>query len=227
MEFKDRIKELRKERDMTQGDLAELLGFKTYTTISKWESGDNLPRGKELKIMANFFNASSDYILGISDTREISKPRPVQLHNPARYDVTIKHANEHNAELIPIVGRIAAGTPTYAEEDIIGYMSLPSDKKKKDDLIYLEVTSDSMDMKFPVGSYVLIDTQTQIENGDVAAVKINGEEVTLKKVKYTDDGLSVMLIPQSHNEDYYPIKVNIEETQLKLIGKAVGMYLSM
>jgi len=106
-------------------------------------------------------------------------------------------------------------------------MSLPPDKKKKDGMIYLEVTSDSMDMKFPVGSYVLIDTQAQVENGDVAAVKLNGEEATLKKVKFIEDNLSLLLIPQSHNEDYYPQKVNIEEAEVKVIGKAVGMYLSM
>lgn len=66
-EFKDRIRELRKARDLTQTELAELMDFKTYTTVSKWESGDNLPRGKELKRLAEYFHVSSDYLLGLSD----------------------------------------------------------------------------------------------------------------------------------------------------------------
>ena len=42
-----------------------MLGYKNYTTVSKWESGDSLPRGKELKLLAEIFNISTDYMLGI------------------------------------------------------------------------------------------------------------------------------------------------------------------
>lgn len=203
----NKLRYLRESKRLRQEDLADRMGIKKQT-ISRYETGERKMNQDVLFELAEIFNVTID---------EFFPPR----------DVTVKRPTNHRVDLVPIVGRIAAGTPTYAEEDILGYMALPPEQKKKDGLMYLEVTSDSMDMKFPVGSYVLIDTQTQIENGDIAAVKLNGEEATLKKVKFLDDSKSVMLIPQSHNEDYYPTKVNIEETRLHLIGKAVGMYLSM
>ncbi|EOF24126.1 helix-turn-helix domain-containing protein [Enterococcus faecalis] len=63
--FAQRLKNLREKRNLTQTELAEMLGYKNYTTVSKWESGDSLPRGKELKLLAEIFNISTDYMLGI------------------------------------------------------------------------------------------------------------------------------------------------------------------
>ncbi|MDU1715123.1 MAG: helix-turn-helix domain-containing protein [Streptococcus vestibularis] len=63
--FAKRLKNLRETKNLTQTELAEMLGYKNYTTVSKWESGDSLPRGKELKLLAEIFNISTDYMLGI------------------------------------------------------------------------------------------------------------------------------------------------------------------
>ncbi|EOH8748971.1 helix-turn-helix domain-containing protein [Enterococcus faecalis] len=63
--FAQRLKNLRETKNLTQTELAEMLGYKNYTTVSKWESGDSLPRGKELKLLAEIFNISTDYMLGI------------------------------------------------------------------------------------------------------------------------------------------------------------------
>ncbi|HEL7521294.1 TPA: helix-turn-helix domain-containing protein [Enterococcus faecalis] len=63
--FAQRLKNLREAKNLTQTELAEMLGYKNYTTVSKWESGDSLPRGKELKLLAEIFNISTDYMLGI------------------------------------------------------------------------------------------------------------------------------------------------------------------
>ena len=68
MIFARRLKEERERKNRTQTELAEILGYKNYTTISKWESGDSLPRGKELKALAKYFEVSADYLLGI-DTK--------------------------------------------------------------------------------------------------------------------------------------------------------------
>lgn len=45
----DRVRELRESQNMTQTELAEMLGMKTYTTVSKWEKNENFPKGKDLK----------------------------------------------------------------------------------------------------------------------------------------------------------------------------------
>jgi len=199
-----KIKSLRESTHMTQEQLAQRMNT-TNQSISRYESGARKANQDTLYELAEIFNVE------IGDFFP-KRNSPVGTDRP---------------QLVPIVGSIAAGKPSYAVEDITGYLSLPPSKPVKDSYIYLEVSSDSMDKKFPVGSYVLIDTSSQVENGDVAAVKLNGEDATLKQIKFQEDGKTVILIPQSRNQNYYPVAINLEETHLSLIGKAVGMYLSM
>ncbi|EGL49134.1 helix-turn-helix domain-containing protein [Streptococcus dysgalactiae] len=65
----DRVRELRESQNMTQTELAEMLGMKTYTTVSKWEKNENFPKGKDLKRLAQIFSVTSDYLLGLSDDK--------------------------------------------------------------------------------------------------------------------------------------------------------------
>ena len=64
-----RIEMLREEKGWSKKYLADLLGMKSYTSVTKWENGNNLPRGLELIKLAQKFEVSSDYILGLSDKR--------------------------------------------------------------------------------------------------------------------------------------------------------------
>lgn len=68
MEFKERLKNLRKERKLTQSDLADILNY-GYTAISNYESGRNEPSISDLKKIAVFFDVSMDYLLCLNDTR--------------------------------------------------------------------------------------------------------------------------------------------------------------
>ena len=61
----EKIKDLRKKQGLTQARLAEILHV-GKTTVSKWESGKNLPQLMELKNMSSLFQVSSDYLLGLS-----------------------------------------------------------------------------------------------------------------------------------------------------------------
>ena len=66
-----RIKELRELKNIEQSELAEMLGYKSQSTISKWESGVNLPTGKKLIALAKIFNTSTNDILGEEDIEAI------------------------------------------------------------------------------------------------------------------------------------------------------------
>lgn len=65
----ERIKILREERDWSKQYLADLLGMKSYTSVTKWENGNNLPRGLELIKLSQKFDVSTDYLLGLKDER--------------------------------------------------------------------------------------------------------------------------------------------------------------
>ncbi|MED1602646.1 helix-turn-helix transcriptional regulator [Alkalihalophilus marmarensis] len=71
MEFKDRLKYCRKERKVTQEKLAEKLGIKR-PTYAKYETGENQPDIAMLNKLADFFDVSTDYLLGRTDIRDTS-----------------------------------------------------------------------------------------------------------------------------------------------------------
>ena len=60
------LKELRKETNITQKELAKALGY-TQTTISKWEQGLRLPDADNIIKLCKYFNVTSDYLLGLKD----------------------------------------------------------------------------------------------------------------------------------------------------------------
>ena len=66
MELKTRLKELRLERNLTQGDIAKLLNM-SKMAVSHWEKGNSEPSIEQLKILAEFFDVTIDYLVGYSD----------------------------------------------------------------------------------------------------------------------------------------------------------------
>ncbi|WP_195854397.1 helix-turn-helix domain-containing protein [Aerococcus tenax] len=66
----ERIKALREGRGWTKQKLSDLLEMKSYTSITKWEQGNNLPRGGEIIKLCKLFDVSSDYLLGLKDTKK-------------------------------------------------------------------------------------------------------------------------------------------------------------
>ena len=197
--FSYRLKKIREERKLTQTELATLLGYKNYTTVSKWESGDSLPRGKDLKRLAEYFGVTTDYLLGLDD---FSNLQPVTK--------LVK---------IPILGEIACGVPLLAEQNIEGYREEIADILPTGEVFFLKAKGDSMFPTIPDKSFVLIRRQESVEDGEIAAVMVNGDtEATLKRVKHQGD--MILLMPD--NNEYPPYVVN-KDNDAKIIGKAIKL----
>lgn len=117
---------------------------------------------------------------------------------------------------VPVVGRIVAGYPILAEENIEGY--LPTMLKNPSEYLYLRVKGDSMkNAGIKSGALVLIHRQSCAENGDIVACRVNGDEATLKRFSQTKD--IVILSPE--NSEYQPIVVpnrQFENGYAEIIG---------
>lgn len=123
---------------------------------------------------------------------------------------------------IPIVGRVAAGYPILAEENIEG--SLMVDKSmltRNTECFGLKVRGDSM-IKAGIfeGDLVIISPQKDVSNGDIV-VALLGDEATMKRFMRRED--TVYLIPE--NDNYNEIKINNPEN-FSIIGKVVGVFRS-
>lgn len=211
-EFSKRLNLALKERNMSASELSKRTGI-GRSSISEWLNGKYEAKQDKVYLMANVLDVDEGWLIGLDVPME--KHKQITTYNPS------------NLNPVPIVGKVAAGEPNYAVEDVIGYMTAPPDKQSTDGLIYLEVKSDSMDKQFPIGSYALVDTNVSIENGDVAVVKINGDEATLKQVKFNEERGQIFLIPNSFNDNYNPVVINSNEDEAVLVGKVVGMYQSL
>lgn len=87
MKIKDRIKQLRLELNLTQEQFAQKLGF-SRTAISAWEIGRNEPSNDDTIKLANFFDVSTDYLLGKTDIRNIEELKKVPFANAGGLDTS-------------------------------------------------------------------------------------------------------------------------------------------
>lgn len=187
------LKKRREELNLSQESVAESIGV-TKATVSKWEKGDiaNMKRDK-IALLAKVLKVSPLSILGLEDV------------------------SDSDRVMIPILGTIMCGEPILAEENIEGYREEIADFLPSGELFFLKTKGDSMVPTVPEKSYVLLRKQEDVEDGEIAAVIVNGDnEATLKRVK-RQNGI-VMLI--ADNKDYSPILIT-PENPARIIGKAV------
>ena len=117
------------------------------------------------------------------------------------------------AALVPLVGRIAAGGPILAEQEVEAVFPLPRDLVGSGELFMLKVSGDSMiDAAICDGDWVVVRTQNTAENGEIVAALLD-DEATVKTLKRSDG--HVWLMP--HNPTYAPILGD----HAKIMGKVV------
>ena len=104
LKFKERLVNLRKEKGLTQYDLAQLLGF-SRGQIGNYEQGSREPDQETLLKIANFFNVSSDYLLGISDIKNHTDDSniTIALHSDTDYDDLPEEARKEINNFIEFV----------------------------------------------------------------------------------------------------------------------------
>lgn len=123
---------------------------------------------------------------------------------------------------IPIVGRVAAGYPILAEENIEGSLAIdPTLIKQDNEAFALKVRGDSMiNAGILEGDIVIVNSQNQANNGDII-IALLGDEATCKRFEKSSLGFN--LIPE--NEKYPIIPLN-NHSDFTIIGKVVGVYRS-
>jgi repressor LexA len=137
-----------------------------------------------------------------------------ELFNPEPINISEKESNK-----IPIIGRVAAGSPILAEENIEGSVLIDQTfLKKSDNCFALKVKGDSMiDAGIFDGDLVIVSPQMAANNGDIIVARIS-DEVTVKIYEFKNQ--VVKLIPQ--NKDYNPIVVENKE-EFSIVGKVTGV----
>lgn len=189
MKTNEIIRQLRESRGMTQEALAARLGYTDRSSIAKIETGKVDLSQTKLEQLMEIFNVPIHTLLGL----EVPTTRQ-----------------------IPILGTIACGAPILAQEHIDGYTDVPSHIHADFALV---CKGDSMiNARIFDGDIVYIRQQEQVENGEVAAVLIDGE-ATLKRVRCFEDRVSF----EPENPMYRPLILWGEDmNRARILGKAVA-----
>ena len=202
-----RIKELRKSKGINMKEAARLLKM-PYTTYVNYEKGLREPTSEVLIQLADFYNSSVDYIVGRSDLNVPGDDRSYKTpENIYPIPEMVK---------IPLLGSIACGAPILAEEHIEEYVDVP--KHVRADFA-LTCKGDSMiNARIFDGDIVYVRQQATVDNGQIAAVLIDGE-ATLKRVQLYEDHISL----EPENPQYRPlVHWGDEMNTVHILGKAVA-----
>jgi len=201
----ERMKQRRKELGFSAEKVAERLGV-SPATIYRYERGDieKVP-GDSLGELAKILQTTPAYLMGWEE-----KPQPAPRPIPKGFEPMPKMVK------VPLVGSIACGTPILAEQNIDGHVDAPEDIRCD---FALRCKGDSMiGAGIHDGDAVYIHIQPEVENGEIAAVRI-GEEATLKRVYYQNGTLTLM----PANAAYAPmVYTGPELNDVQIEGKAVG-----
>lgn len=205
MSFSSNIRFLRKQRNLSQEELAEMVGYKSFTTIQKWETGDSEPNMGVLRQLADIFHISiSELVETDIEKRTLGRPLPSNIMVPA-------------GRQIPILGTICAGNGIHCEENFEGYFLV--DRSIKADYC-LRVKGDSMvDAGIYDGDVAFLRKDFDFIDGEIYAVCYGAEEsASLKKLYKADD--KIMLQPC--NSDYAAAFVNVDD--VVIVGECIGTY---
>lgn len=209
------IKNIRKCYKFNQSDLAKLLNV-TQQTISNWENGTTEIDKESIKKLMERFKVSSDYILGLTDL-------PIELSKLKFNDNVIPiNLNNYDMNKVPILGSIAAGNPreAIANNDIDDYIITDVSYRNKDLCFGLRVTGTSMEPRIYEGDVAIIELCDWVTSGEIAAVRVNNDDTTLKKVKFEQDGMWLIGFNPSFQPIYYTA-TECAELPVTVIGRLV------
>ena len=128
---------------------------------------------------------------------------------------SIRIVGEEKASQVPVIGKVTAGVPILAFEDISGYVPFPESKRKGRELFALNVVGESMkDIGILDGDVVICEKKAVAENGEIVVAMIDGE-ATVKSFYKEDNYIRL----QPHNPDFEPIITD----DVTILGKVIAL----
>ena len=201
-----RIRQRRQELGLTQGDVAAAIGV-AVSTVQRYETGaiDKL-KMPVLDAIARALQTTPGELMGTAQ--------------PAHPAGAVPYRPMHR---IPILGRISAGLPLYADEHIEGYTY--TDLNGGAEYFALRVSGDSMNaLRMNDGDLLIVRRQDIVDNGDIAVVLVDDEDATVKR--FYREGDRITLMPQSTNPAHQPQVYDARKTRIRIQGRVLRCEIS-
>lgn len=184
-----------------QKEIAKDLGYSS-TTFNTWCVGKIIPSAGKIQKIADYFG------IGKSDLLD---DKSLLLGKSRTVGITIK-----------VLGRVAAGIPIEAIEDVIDTEEISEDMARNGEYFGLQIHGDSMEPRMYEGDVVIVRQQDDAESGDIVIAMINGNDATCKRLTKYASGIALT----SLNTKYEPMMFTnqeILEKPIKIIGRVVEL----
>ena len=201
----ERLRKARNAVGLSQNEIAKQLKV-ARTTVTMWENNANIPDPLTLAKLAQIYKVTSDYLLGLVDDPQGHLKGEVELPKIDKPQKTV-----------PLLGKVSAGQGIPAEEDIIGFIPLEPGENAD---FALKVKGHSMHPLLQDGDIVFVRKQPVARNGQLAVVRINGDEGVIKKFYKDRSGVTL----RSENPEYPPIYIKKDkwDNECEIIGVVVS-----
>lgn len=201
------IKERRLAMGYTQEELAQKLGLQK-SAIAKYENGrvENIKRSI-IAEMAKSLECSPAYLMGWDNNIT---------------PVSGETKGKKKGVTINVLGRVAAGIPIEAVEDIIDTEEISEDMAATGEFFGLRIHGDSMEPKMSEGDVVIVRKQDDAESGETVIAMVNGCDATCKRLRKYRDGIELI----SSNPNYKPMFFSNEDIikkPVRIIGRVVEL----
>lgn len=191
------LKAARKAKGLTQTEVAQAIGL-TQNGYSYWENGKAKIDRDQLIKLAALFEVSIDYLLGNTEV-------------PAS-----------NGVRIPVLGDVAAGIPIEAITDIADYEEIDAALARTGEFFGLRIRGSSMEPRMCDGDVVIVRQQKTADTGDTVVVLVNGDSATVKKIKYGQDGITLLPTNPAYDPLFYSA-AEVESLPVRVIGRVVEL----
>lgn len=217
--FSDRLKKAMASKQYKQIDLCNKTGI-DKALISNYLSGKYKAKSDKLHQLAKALDVSEGWLMGYDvdmdrEWFEEKEPSDLIIDNARYIETTSKQVK------IPVLGKVPAGVPIEAIEDILGYVEIPySMLNGGNNYFALKVDGDSMYPDYRTGDTIIIRQQNDCNSGDDCIVMVNGDDATFKRVIKQEN--SIILKPLNNTyEPYYFTEYDIITKPVRILGVAI------
>lgn len=212
--FIKRLSALMEERELKQAELAKMSGVRA-SSISDYLTGKYKPKQDNIDLIARALSVSPAWLMGYDDKKESSRIFPAAPQDaPAPLS-----SDRRKIARIPVLGRVAAGIPIEAIENIEDYeeryISVLEDPH---DYFALRIVGHSMEPRIWDGDVVIVHKQDDVDSGQIAVVLVNGDDATVKQLKKSSSGITLIgWNPSVYTPKFYTW-AEVEKLPVQILG---------
>ena len=201
-----RIKTIRKVNGLTLLELGKAVGI-SESTAQRYEDGKI--KSVSIDMVRKFsqaLNTPLQALMGWDKNTNIESP--TQTGHGVR---------------IPVLGRVVAGIPIEAVEEILDYEEITPELAATGEFFALKIRGHSMEPRMMEGDVVIVRRQDDVDSGDVAIVLVNGDEATVKRVKKQEEGITLIATNTSVYEPHFYSNKEIADLPVRILGRVVEL----